>query len=167
MGSWVYNFTTINPDGSNSTLEYSYTIEADDINAVYSYPAEGVIVNRSQLTNFTINIYDTDNASAPGYLLPLALGGDDYGKGKIYIYKAGQNETPDSGLDIDSLRAVALAIKNIVIKQHMGILVITHYQRILHYLKPDFVHVLIDGVIKKSDGIALVRKIERGGYAAV
>lgn len=73
----------------------------------------------------------------------------------------------DSGLDIDSLRVVALALKNAVKTGNIGILLITHYQRILHYLRPDFVHVLIDGVIKKSDGIKLVRTIERGGYAAV
>lgn len=73
----------------------------------------------------------------------------------------------DSGLDIDSLRIVARAIKKAVKEESMGVLLITHYQRILHHLKPDFVHVLIDGRIKKSDGIALVRKIERGGYAAV
>lgn len=73
----------------------------------------------------------------------------------------------DSGLDIDSLRIVAKTVQKTVKKQKMGILLITHYQRILHYLKPDFVHVLIDGKIKKSDGMALVRIIERKGYAAV
>ncbi len=73
----------------------------------------------------------------------------------------------DSGLDIDSLRVVALAIKKAVRREKIGVLIITHYQRILHYLRPDFVHVLIDGAIKKSDGIKLVRRIERSGYAAV
>ena len=73
----------------------------------------------------------------------------------------------DSGLDIDSLKTVAKTIAKAVRKYKMGILLITHYQRILHYLKPDYVHVMIDGTIKKSDGIALVRRIERDGYAAL
>ena len=73
----------------------------------------------------------------------------------------------DSGLDVDSLRVVAKAIEGIVKKKKTGVLLITHYQRILHYLKPDYVHVLVDGVIKKSGGLGLVRKIEKEGYAAV
>lgn len=73
----------------------------------------------------------------------------------------------DSGLDIDSLRIVAGAIGEAVKKNKMGILLITHYQRILHYLKPSFVHVLVDGEIKASNGMKLVRKIERSGYAAI
>jgi Fe-S cluster assembly ATP-binding protein len=71
----------------------------------------------------------------------------------------------DSGLDVDSLKLVAKAINTAVKKYKMGILLITHYQRILHFVKPDFVHVLIDGQIKKSDGMRLVTKIERQGYA--
>lgn len=73
----------------------------------------------------------------------------------------------DSGLDVDSLKAVAKAISKAAKKYHLGVLLITHYQRILHYLKPNYVHVLIDGKIKKSDGLSLVRKIERSGYAAI
>lgn len=73
----------------------------------------------------------------------------------------------DSGLDIDSLKLVASAITKLVKNDKTGILIITHYQRILHFLKPDFVHVLIDGKIKKSDGMKLVRTIERNGYAAI
>lgn len=73
----------------------------------------------------------------------------------------------DSGLDVDSLRIVAEAVKNIVKEKKMGILIITHYQRILHFLKPDKVHVLIQGKIKKSGGMGLVRSIEKEGYAAI
>jgi len=73
----------------------------------------------------------------------------------------------DSGLDVDSLRIVAQTIQKAVKKYTMGILLITHYQRILHYVKPNFVHVLIDGQIKKSDGMALVKKIEKEGYATI
>lgn len=73
----------------------------------------------------------------------------------------------DSGLDIDSLKVVALAVSEAVKGYKMGILLITHYQRILYHLKPDVVHVLIDGKIRRSDGMALVRTIERQGYAAI
>ncbi len=73
----------------------------------------------------------------------------------------------DSGLDIDSLKLVAKAIDTIVKKYKIGVLMITHYQRILHYVKPTYVHILIDGIIKKSGGMSLVRKIEKDGYAAV
>lgn len=73
----------------------------------------------------------------------------------------------DSGLDIDSLRIVSKAIATAVKEYGLGILLITHYQRILHYLRPDQVHVLIDGKIRKSDGMRLVQLIEERGYAAV
>ncbi len=73
----------------------------------------------------------------------------------------------DSGLDVDSLKIVAQTVQKIIEKGDMGILVITHYQRILHFLKPHKVHVMMDGVIKKSGGIQLVRTIEKEGYAAI
>lgn len=73
----------------------------------------------------------------------------------------------DSGLDVDSLKIVAQPVKQIVEEKKMGILVITHYQRILHFLKPDKVHVFMDGKIKKSGGIRLVRQIEKEGYATI
>lgn len=73
----------------------------------------------------------------------------------------------DSGLDVDSLKIVAKAINDLVKKYKTGIIIITHYSRILRFVKPDKVHVLKDGKIKASDGIRLVRKIEEKGYAAV
>lgn len=73
----------------------------------------------------------------------------------------------DSGLDVDSLKLVANAVRQIVKKKNMGIIVITHYQRILHFLRPDMVHVLVSGNVKKTGKIGLVRKIEKEGYAAI
>lgn len=73
----------------------------------------------------------------------------------------------DSGLDVDSLKVVAKAIGEAVKKHNIGILLITHYQRILHFLKPDVVHVLIDGKIKKSGKMSLVKQIEKEGYASI
>ena len=71
----------------------------------------------------------------------------------------------DSGLDIDALRTVAEGI-NIVREDHpdMGILLITHYQRILSYLTPDVVHILLDGRIVQSGGVELAAQLERDGF---
>ncbi|MCH7541372.1 Fe-S cluster assembly ATPase SufC [Patescibacteria group bacterium] len=72
----------------------------------------------------------------------------------------------DSGLDIDALKLVASGIKK-ASGPKMGILLITHYQRILKYIKPDYVHVLIDGKIVKSGSYKLAVEIEEGGYAKI
>ncbi len=70
----------------------------------------------------------------------------------------------DSGLDIDALRIVAEGINKVASKDTMGVLLITHYQRVLNYVKPDFVHVMIDGRIVRSGGSELALKLEEGGY---
>lgn len=69
----------------------------------------------------------------------------------------------DSGLDIDALRIVSEGI-NTLKNSNLGILVITHYQRILNYLKPDVVHVMADGKILHSGGPELALKLEEEGY---
>lgn len=69
----------------------------------------------------------------------------------------------DSGLDVDALRTVAEGV-NRVRGPHMGILLITHYNRILEYVEPDVVHVLHNGQIVESGGADLARKIETSGY---
>jgi Fe-S cluster assembly ATP-binding protein len=71
----------------------------------------------------------------------------------------------DSGLDIDALRIVAGGVKNLI-GPEMGALVITHYQRILDYIEPDFVHVFVDGKIVEEGGPELAKKLESQGYAA-
>ncbi|HLZ69132.1 MAG TPA: Fe-S cluster assembly ATPase SufC [Dehalococcoidia bacterium] len=69
----------------------------------------------------------------------------------------------DSGLDVDALRIVAEGV-NAVAGPEMGVLLITHYQRILNYIKPDVVHVLADGRLIKSGGADLAKQIEERGY---
>ena len=69
----------------------------------------------------------------------------------------------DSGLDIDALRVVADGIQNLV-GPEMGALVITHYQRILNHITPDFVHVFVDGRIVEEGGPELAHKLEADGY---
>jgi Fe-S cluster assembly ATP-binding protein len=69
----------------------------------------------------------------------------------------------DSGLDIDALRNVAEGI-NASLSPEMGVLLITHYQRMLNYVKPQFVHVLLDGRIVMSGGEELSKQLEANGY---
>jgi Fe-S cluster assembly ATP-binding protein len=69
----------------------------------------------------------------------------------------------DSGLDIDALRTVAEGV-NRLSGPDMGVLIITHYQRILHLVEPDFVHVMYEGRIVKEGGTELVEQLEERGY---
>ncbi|MCS6993070.1 MAG: Fe-S cluster assembly ATPase SufC [Anaerolineales bacterium] len=69
----------------------------------------------------------------------------------------------DSGLDIDALRIVADGV-NALMNENMGVLVITHYQRLLNYIKPHFVHVMMDGRIVESGGPDLALHLEEHGY---
>ena len=69
----------------------------------------------------------------------------------------------DSGLDIDALRTVADGI-NATLSPDMGVLMITHYQRMLNYVKPQFVHVLLDGRVVMSGGEELSHQLEANGY---
>ncbi len=69
----------------------------------------------------------------------------------------------DSGLDVDALRDVANGISTLK-KEKPGILLITHYQKILHYIKPDKVHVLVKGKIVSTGDYKLAEKIEKSGY---
>jgi Fe-S cluster assembly ATP-binding protein len=73
----------------------------------------------------------------------------------------------DSGLDIDALRVVGEGINRIMRKPDKAVLLITHYERLLEYVAPDFVHVLVDGRIVRSGDIELARDLERDGYVGV
>jgi len=73
----------------------------------------------------------------------------------------------DSGLDIDALRIVGDGINAIMRKPDKAVLLITHYQRLLDYVKPDFVHVLAGGRIVKTGGPELALQLEEQGYEAV
>jgi Fe-S cluster assembly ATP-binding protein len=71
----------------------------------------------------------------------------------------------DSGLDIDALRTVGAGINRIMRAPDKGVLLITHYQRLLDYVRPDKVHVLSSGKIVRSGGPELAQELEREGYA--
>src|SRR5215467_13083897 len=70
----------------------------------------------------------------------------------------------DSGLDIDALNTVAHGVNTVAEGSDMGVLIITHYQRILHMVKPQFVHIMFEGRIVKEGGPELVETLERKGY---
>jgi len=70
----------------------------------------------------------------------------------------------DSGLDVDSLKTVGTNIMDYFNEYKPGILLITHYRRLLEYIKPDFVHIMINGSIVKSGDYSLVEEIEKNGY---
>jgi Fe-S cluster assembly ATP-binding protein len=72
----------------------------------------------------------------------------------------------DSGLDIDALRDVSRRIEELTNEAGLGVLAITHYQRLLHELKPDRVHILVHGEIRASGGAELAERLEHEGYGA-
>jgi Fe-S cluster assembly ATP-binding protein len=71
----------------------------------------------------------------------------------------------DSGLDVDALRIVSEGVVRAKADNDLGVLLITHYTRILRYIKPDFVHVFADGRIVEEGGPELAEKLEANGYA--
>jgi Fe-S cluster assembly ATP-binding protein len=70
----------------------------------------------------------------------------------------------DSGLDIDALNVVAKGVNTVAQGSDMGVLIITHYQRILHMVKPQFVHIMFEGRVVKQGGPELVEQLEKRGY---
>ena len=80
--------------------------------------------------------------------------------------KLGILDETDSGLDIDALRIVAQGV-NAMRNAERAFVVVTHYQRLLNYIKPDFVHVLVDGRIVRSGGPELALELEDKGYVGV
>jgi Fe-S cluster assembly ATP-binding protein len=70
----------------------------------------------------------------------------------------------DSGLDIDALNTVARGVNTVAADSDMGVLIITHYQRILHMVTPQFVHIMFEGRIVKEGGPELVEQLEKRGY---
>lgn len=72
-------------------------------------------------------------------------------------------DEPDSGLDIDAIKSVSEGV-NALRGPDLGILIITHYQRILNFVRPDFVHVMLDGRIVRSGGWELAMELENKGY---
>ncbi len=76
-------------------------------------------------------------------------------------------DEPDSGLDVDSIKDVAGTITEIAQTRKVAMLVITHYSRILNYMKPQFVHIMAKGRIVAEGGHDLIEKVEKNGYESI
>ena len=76
-------------------------------------------------------------------------------------------DEPDSGLDVDALKEVSEGLNRLHEETNVGLLIITHYQRILNFITPDYVHILIDGKIVKSGDKELALLIEKEGYEVI
>ena len=72
----------------------------------------------------------------------------------------------DSGLDIDALKSVAKGV-NAIRTPQKSVIIVTHYNRLLEYIKPDFVHILAEGKIAKSGNASLAKELEERGYEDV
>jgi Fe-S cluster assembly ATP-binding protein len=114
-----------------------------------------------------MDLLEMDHAMAGRYLNDGFSGGE---KKRVEILQMAMLEPrfaildeTDSGLDIDALRIVSESISTLK-NNNLGILVITHYQRMLNYLKPDVVHVMADGKILMSGGPELALRLEAEGY---
>jgi Fe-S cluster assembly ATP-binding protein len=111
--------------------------------------------------------FDIDEAFVTRYLNEGFSGGE---KKRLEILQMAMLEPSvalldetDSGLDIDALKVVSEGV-NRVCTPEVGLLLVTHYQRMLNYVKPDFVHVFMDGRIVRSGGEELSRELEERGY---
>src|SRR5207244_3784038 len=136
------------------------------INAKREQPI-GVKEFRGQLEH-AVELLDVDRAFTSRHLNDGFSGGEKK-RAEILQMAMLQPEVAvldetDSGLDIDALRTVAEGVQRLHDEQGLGALIITHYQRILHYVKPDFVHILMDGRIVIEGGVELVERLEREGY---
>jgi len=136
------------------------------INAKREQPI-GVKEFRGQLEH-AVELLDVDRAFTSRHLNDGFSGGEKK-RAEILQLAMLQPEVAvldetDSGLDIDALRTVAEGMQRLHDEQGLGVLIITHYQRILHYVKPHFVHVMLDGRIVLEGGVELVERLEREGY---
>ncbi len=114
-----------------------------------------------------LNLLDMDDSFSTRYLNDGFSGGEkkrcEILQLAILQPKIAVLDETDSGLDIDSVKIVAEGVNKLV-GPHMGVMIITHYQRILRYIRPDHVHILLDGRIVKSGGPELAEALEEKGY---
>lgn len=120
-----------------------------------------------RLLTAKMNLLKMDNSFAGRYLNDGFSGGEKK-RAEILQMATLQPEIAildetDSGLDIDALRIVSEGV-NALYGPHMGVLVITHYQRILNYIKPDYVHIMLNGRVVESGGPEMALYLEEHGY---
>ena len=114
-----------------------------------------------------MDLLDMDQDMAQRYLNEGFSGGEKKRNEILQLMmlepKFGILDEVDSGLDIDALKVVSKGINNMR-GDNFGCLIITHYQRLLNYISPDFVHVMMQGRVVKSGGEELARRLEAEGY---
>ncbi len=122
---------------------------------------------RTQLQH-AIELLDVDRSFTSRHLNDGFSGGEKKRAEILQMAMLGPDvailDETDSGLDIDALRTVAEGVQKLHSEQGLGALIITHYQRILHYIEPQFVHIMLDGRIVLEGGVELVERLEREGY---
>jgi Fe-S cluster assembly ATP-binding protein len=136
------------------------------INANREQPI-GVMEFRVQLAH-AVDLLEVDRSFTSRHLNDGFSGGEKKRAEILQMAMLGPDvavlDETDSGLDIDALRTVAEGVQRLHDERGLGVLIITHYQRILHYVNPDFVHVMLDGRIALEGGVELVERLEREGY---
>jgi Fe-S cluster assembly ATP-binding protein len=136
------------------------------INAKRDQPI-GVKEFRTELAH-AVELLDVDRAFTSRHLNDGFSGGEKKRAEILQMAMLGPDvavlDETDSGLDIDALRTVAEGVQKLHDESGLGVLIITHYQRILHYVNPGFVHVMLDGRIVLEGGVELVERLEREGY---
>jgi Fe-S cluster assembly ATP-binding protein len=136
------------------------------INAKRDQPI-GVKEFRTELAH-AVELLDVDRAFTSRHLNDGFSGGEKKRAEILQMAMLGPDvavlDETDSGLDIDALRTVAEGVQKLHDQSGLGVLIITHYQRILHYVNPGFVHVMLDGRIVLEGGVELVERLEREGY---
>jgi Fe-S cluster assembly ATP-binding protein len=136
------------------------------INAKREEPI-GVKQFRTQLAH-AVDLLDVDRAFTSRHLNDGFSGGEkkraEILQMAMLLPEIAVLDETDSGLDIDALRTVAEGVQRLHDEHGLGVLIITHYQRILHHVRPHFVHILLDGRIVLEGGVELVERLEREGY---
>ena len=125
------------------------------------------VLDFRKLLKEKLKLLDMDESFATRYLNEGFSGGEkkrcEILQLAILQPKIAVLDETDSGLDIDSVKIVAEGVNKLV-GPEMGVMIITHYQRILRYIKPDHVHILLDGRMVKSGGPELADVLEERGY---
>ncbi len=125
------------------------------------------VIEFRKLLKEKLNLLDMDDSFSTRYLNDGLSGGEkkrcEILQLAILQPKIAVLDETDSGLDIDSVKIVAEGVNKLV-GPHMGVMIITHYQRILRYIRPNHVHILLDGRIVKSGGPELAEALEEKGY---
>lgn len=153
----------------------------------FQYPVEVAGVNFGNFLRMSFNEISGKKATPIGFrnivsekIKPLGFSGDIYKRSLNEGFSGGEKkkaevlqmtilkphfailDEPDSGLDVDALRKIGQTLSDLDFP--VGLIIITHYQRILHFIKPDFVHIMVEGKIVKSGDYKLAKEIEEKGY---